>query len=113
MRINSYDFGKIVIDGVTYTSDVILLEGRVNSSWWRREGHRLEAADLEEVVQANPEFLVIGTGHSGAMKVPQETQEFLRSKGIDFAIQKTEDACKTFNQSVQERKAAAALHLTC
>ncbi|MFQ5884763.1 MAG: Mth938-like domain-containing protein [Thermoplasmata archaeon] len=113
MRIDSYDFGKIIIDGVTYTSDVILLEEQVNSSWWRKESHLLESADLEDVVQANPEFLVIGTGRSGVMKVPQETQEFLRSKGIVFVIEKTGDACRTYNQYARERKVAAALHLTC
>lgn len=113
MKIDSYDFGKIVVDGITYSSDIILVEGRVNSSWWRKESHLLEPADLEDVVRAEPEFLVIGTGHSGVMRVPRETQDFLRSKGIDFVIERTGDACKTYNQTAQNRKVAAVLHLTC
>lgn len=113
MRIDSYSFGRIVIDGVTYTSDVTLLEERVNSSWWRKESHLLAPNDLEEVIRAQPDLLVIGTGFSGVMKVPRETQEFLKSKGIEFVIQRTEDACKTYNETPRDRRVAAALHLTC
>lgn len=35
--INSYDFGRIVVDGKAYTSDVIIFPDRVNSYWWRKE----------------------------------------------------------------------------
>jgi hypothetical protein len=113
MRIEAYSFGRIVIDGVTYTSDVILLEERVNSSWWRKESHLLATNDIEEVIRAKPDILIIGTGFSGIMRVPRETQDLLRLKGIDFVIQRTEDACKTFNGTPRERRVAAALHLTC
>ncbi|MFQ6059953.1 MAG: Mth938-like domain-containing protein [Thermoplasmata archaeon] len=113
MRIESYSFGRIVIDGISYTSDVILSEGRINSSWWRRKGHLLTPEDLEEALDAEPELLVIGTGYSGVMKVPEETREFLRLRGIDYVIQRTEDACRTYNREVQKRRVVATLHLTC
>ncbi len=113
MRIDSYDFGKIVVDGVTYTSDLTLAEGKVDSSWWRKEGHRLDPEDLESVLATKPDILIIGTGHSGVMEVPPETQEFLRKKGIEYKILRTEEACKIFNKIVGTRSVAAALHLTC
>jgi len=113
MRIDSYSSGRIVIDGVVYTSDVILAEGKVDSSWWRKEGHRLDPEDLETVLRAKPDILIIGIGHSGALKVPSETQQFLRTKGIEFKILRTGEACKTFNEIVGTRSVAAALHLTC
>ncbi len=47
MRITLYDFGKIVVDGETHTRDVIIHPGRVEGSWWRKEGHRLQVDDLE------------------------------------------------------------------
>lgn len=113
MKIDSYDFGRIVVDGVSYTSDVIIAAGKVNSSWWRKNGHLLVPADIESVLGKKPDLLIIGTGHSGVMKVPPETQEFLGERGIEFVIQRTEEACKTFNKNVGVKNVVAALHLTC
>jgi len=39
--IESYKFGEILIDGVTYTSDVIIYPDSVDFKWWRKEGHLL------------------------------------------------------------------------
>jgi hypothetical protein len=114
MRIESYGFGKIVIEGSSYTKDVIVLPGRVLSPWWRREGHSLEPADLEEVVGEAPEVLVVGTGAMGVMKVPDSTVSWLGSKGIEVRAMRTGSAVEEFNAlSASGRKAAAALHLTC
>ena len=57
MIIEHYSFGRITVDGKTYTSDVIIYPGRVDASWWRREGHNLQAVDLTGVIKAKPEIL--------------------------------------------------------
>ncbi|UCE15325.1 MAG: Mth938-like domain-containing protein [Candidatus Bathyarchaeota archaeon] len=112
--IDSYDFGQIVINGRRYTSDVIVFPDRVRDSWWRREGHQLHVKDIEEAVQEEkPEVLVVGTGHSGLMKVLPETEKYLKSKGIELIAQSTREACKTFNRIVKSKRVIAALHLTC
>ena len=111
--IDSYDFGRIVINGKRYSSDLIVFPDKVRDGWWRKEGHRLDVEDLKDVLEAKPEVLVVGTGYSGLMKVPAETREFVRSKGIELIVQGTAEACKTFNRLVKSRKVVAALHLTC
>lgn len=83
MTIESYTLGHIVINGRPYTSDVIIYPHRVDARWWRKEGHRLQPGDLEEVVEEKPEILVAGTGYFGHMKVPPETSDYLRSQGIE------------------------------
>jgi hypothetical protein len=114
MKIDQYTFGKIVIDGKTYTSDVILYPEKVDPSWWRKEGHRLQLADLENVICKKPDILIIGTGNVGAMDVPRETLSFLRSQGIDVRVARTGKAVEIFNNSQGEnKKVVAALHLTC
>ena len=113
MRITSYDFGRIVIDGRTYDKDVIILPETVVSPWWRAEGHVLTPADLDDVVAAAPEVLGVGTGEMGVMKVPEETVKFLEVRGIEVTAMRTGDAVQEFNRLSQGRKAAAALHLTC
>ncbi|MBE0425087.1 MAG: Mth938-like domain-containing protein [Nitrospirae bacterium] len=114
MRIEHYSFGKITIDGKTYTSDVIIYPGRVDSSWWRKEGHRLQTDDLTDIVNAKPEVLVVGTGYSGLMVVPKETIAYLNSKGIEVSVDLTTKAVDLFNKLQSKDKVViAALHLTC
>ncbi len=111
--IDSYDFGRIVINGKRYNSDLIVFSDKVREGWWRKEGHRLHVEDLKDVLEAKPEVLVVGTGYSGLMRVPPETRGYVESEGIEFIAQKTAEACETFNRLVKSRKVVAALHLTC
>jgi len=112
--IDSYDFGRIVIDGKKYTSDVIIFPNRVMSGWWRKEGHQLYVNDLSEVLKEKVEVLVVGTGYSGLMKVSVETRDFIKKEGFELIIQPTQEACKTYNGLVKSgKKVVAALHLTC
>ncbi len=113
MKIEHYSFGKIVIDGKTYTSDVIIYPDRVDASWWRNKGHYLQSVDLEEIIKTEPDVLIIGTGFSGVMKVPEETVRFVVSKGIELRVDKTEIAVEIYDGSEKDKKVVAALHLTC
>ncbi|MFQ5664668.1 MAG: Mth938-like domain-containing protein [Terriglobia bacterium] len=131
--IEKYDFGVLQFEGKEYRRDVIIYPDpagsasggaggsgptggaatRVDASWWRKEGHRLDKADLEAVVRAKPEVLVVGTGYHGCMEVPKETMEFLRSVGIELIAEQTAQACRKYNELKDVRKVVAALHLTC
>ena len=112
--IDSYGFGRIVIDGKKYTSDVIIFPDRVMSGWWRKEGHRLHTNDLGEVLKEKGEMLIVGTGYFGLMKVPTETEKFMKGEGFELIIQPTREACETYNSLVKSgKKVIAALHLTC
>ncbi len=113
MEIQHYSFGRIIIDGVTYTSDVIIYPDKVDSSWWRKEGHSLHIVDLKNVINLKPEILVIGTGQSGLMVVPGETMSYLKGHNIEVYVSRTEKAVKLFNKHQKDSTTVAALHLTC
>jgi hypothetical protein len=113
VHIDSYNFGEITIDGKVYTSDVIIYKVRVDDSWRRMEGHKLSIADLEDILQKNPDILIIGTGEAGVMKVPPDVISALEAKGIKVIVMKTGDACKEYNKISTSANVAAALHLTC
>ena len=113
MKIDHYSFGKIVINGKTYTSDVIIYPDSVDSSWWRKEGHYPQPSDLGMVVSAKPDLLIIGTGYSGVMVVPEETILFIKSKGVELLVERTEKAVELYNNLSKTRKVVAAFHLTC
>ncbi len=113
MAITHYSFGRIVIDGEEYSRDVIILPGRVESPWRRRHGHVLAPEDLTTGLQADPAVIIIGTGYSGAMQVPDATLAFLKAQEIEVLVVKTEKAVEVFNQAAGQRRIVAALHLTC
>lgn len=113
MRIESYSFGKIVIDGKTYSRDVIIFSDHINASWWRKESHKLCLADIIEIIKEGPEVVVIGTGDSGLMRVLNEVKESLKDKGIELIALTTEKACQVYNDMSKSRKTIAALHITC
>ena len=113
MRIDGYTFGKVIIDGRSYTSDVIIYPDRVDSRWWRREGHELSVRDIETVIQQKPEFLIVGTGSPGFMKVLPETESRLAEEKIYLIVKPTDEACATYNQLASTKRVVACLHLTC
>jgi hypothetical protein len=113
MKIEHYSFGRITIDGKTYTSDVIIYPDRVDSSWWRKEGHLLQIADLKDIMSVKIPVLIIGTGFYGTMRVPKETLEYLKSNKIEVYIEKTQKAVGLYNEIASTKPAIAALHLTC
>ena len=111
--IESYSFGRIVVDGKSYTSDLIVLPDRVVEHWRRKSGHRLVPEDLEPLLEGLAGTLVVGTGSSGLMRVPVETLEYLESAGFEVIVQRTGEACETYNRLAEQDPAIAALHLTC
>jgi hypothetical protein len=114
MKVQAYDFGKINVNGKTYTSDVIIVPEEVRGGWWRKEGHRLQIEDLTDIIEAKPDVLVVGTGYYGRMSIPSETKLYIESKGIELRTAKTSEAVKEFNNLQKEiGRVVAALHLTC
>ena len=113
MNIDSYSFGKMVIEGKTFQSDLIIYPEKVDASWWREEGHLLQPGDLKAVLTTSPEVLIIGTGYMGLMKVPDEIRKELLEKNIELYVEKSSRAVEIFNSINTKRKTVAAFHLTC
>ena len=114
-KIEEYSFGRMAVDGTTFSKDLIVLPvGKVLSPWWRASGHRLTLDDLGPVVEARPEILVIGTGAYGIMKPEPGLTESLAELGIQTRIFKTKKAVAEYNAlHTGGKKIAACFHLTC
>ena len=113
MRIEAYDFGRITIDGKTFRNDLKIIRGKIVPSWWRKEGHNLLCADIEDILQAKPEVLIVGTGSPGMMTVSGEVTDRLAELGIELIVKPTRQACDAFNTITNTRDTAFAAHLTC
>lgn len=112
--INSYSFGRMVIDDSLYTKDVIIFpDGRIHSPWWRKQGHVLTKNDLAELITSGPETIICGTGAMGVMQPTDELKEYLASGNIQFIFQKSGKAVETYNQMSGIKKIGGCFHLTC
>ena len=48
----------IVVAGVSYNSDCLIIDDTVNDNRWRKQGHLLSAEDLEAVFAAAMSFFL-------------------------------------------------------
>ncbi len=111
--IDSYTFGKFIVDKQTYESNIILLGDKVKPAR-HLPGHELKIDDFIELIDYKPEIIIIGTGESGVVKPQQEIINFIEEKEIKLLIEKTGDACNTYNNLIKQgKKVAAFLHNTC
>jgi hypothetical protein len=113
MKITSYQFGKIAIEGQTYSADLIITPQEVIVNWWRKEGHHLCLDDLKGAFTETPAVVIIGTGAYGVMTVGEDVKAYLKDKGIELVAVNTFEAVRLYNELSTKKKVICALHLTC
>lgn len=116
--ISHYSFGSLSFKGNTYNKDLIIIklseEEKVFSNWWRKEGHRLQVEDLEKVWKSPVEYLIVGTGAYGVMKIDPEVEKKAKELNIKLEAYQTDRAVKRFNELYFSGiSVAGAFHLTC
>lgn len=108
--IQSYTFGRYLIDGKEYRYDIKIIDGKIST--WRN--HHMKVEDILDLIDAKPEVIVIGTGASGVLQVSNEIIELINSKDIELIIGMTGKACEKYNLLEKKgRKVCAILHGTC
>lgn len=110
--IDSYKFGKIIIEGNDYNQDLILTSTKVIKNWQKEEGLLLKSSDLKQAMKENPSVLIIGIGYEGCMKLDSSVEYICSKNNVKLIVQKTKEAVNTFN-SMKAPGVVAALHLTC
>lgn len=111
--VDSYSFGRIMIDKQSFTSDIILFPDRVYSPWRRKEGHNLCMEDLKEIPFEDYDVFIVGTGFFGVMKVDKDVRTFMKENGIQLIVEKTKDAVAAYNELPCNTSVVGAFHLTC
>jgi hypothetical protein len=109
-RLEDYSFGRLTVDG--QERDLIVLPDRVVPDWWRREGHSLAMEDLDEVLDELPARLVLGVGAQSQLRPDPAVIAELERRGVTVECLTTDAAVRRYGQ-LDERRTAAALHLTC
>jgi hypothetical protein len=109
-RLEDYSFGRLTVDG--QERDLIVLPDRVVPDWWRRDGHSLATEDLDEVLDDLPARLVLGVGAQSQLRPDPAVIAELERRGVTVECLTTDAAVRRYGQ-LDERRTAAALHLTC
>ncbi len=112
--IEQYAFGKIVVSGAAYSSDLKIINGQVVSGWWRKAGHFVDIDDVADILAARPQYMVIGMGKPGLMKATGALRKEFERLGVELVEQPTATAVQTFNRLHDAGKiVCAGFHLTC
>ncbi len=115
LKINNYSFGRMVVGGREFTSDIIIHpDGHIQNNWRRSQGHNLLIEDITIVLDVAPDKLIIGTGARNMMRVSENVLKVCKDREIEVAVCHTAEAVTVFNDAMEESTiVAACFHLTC
>ena len=111
--IDRFEYGAIVVDGESYKSDVMISPDGVVEQWQHKDEHVLRPRDVDKIISAEPEAVIIGLGTVGNLKVRPKAEKRLQQAGIEVMAYRTNKACETYRELRNQQKVAAILHITC
>jgi hypothetical protein len=107
VHIDSTSFGEICIDGKTHYADVVVWwDGRIEHV---PKDHIFGFDDFFSLAHRKPEAIVIGTGQSGSVKIPEKVMETAESLTIPIYSERSPKALEIFNGFIKDGKKAVAL----
>ena len=109
--IQGYDSSSVVVNGQHYNRSIVVLPDQLITEWRPDRFSDLQEGDLQQLLELNPEVLLLGTGPRQEFPPPSLLTPFLE-KQIGIEAMDTASACRTYNILAAEgRRVAAALLL--
>ena len=118
-RIESFKFGSIAVGGKTYRRDILMLpdgtvKRRRDSIRFGIGSHVIKKGEIDELVKANPEVVVVGTGTNAWAQLASDAELCAKEAKVELVALPSQKAVGKFNQLIDEGKRVAALiHITC
>jgi hypothetical protein len=114
MKIDSFSFSSIVIDGKKYNHDILIYaDGRIEQrkgGIWRFGSHNIKGEEIEKLLREKPEVVLVGTGTQGRAHLSKD----VKTKGAELMVSSSREAVGRFNELIdQGKKVAALIHITC
>ena len=110
VMIRKVSDGAIHIGDESYSDAVALSQESVLGAWDKPDLAQLTAADFADLIAAEPELIVLGTGTESTF-APRELVFALARKGIGLEVMTTPAAARTFNVLAGEgRRIVAVLY---
>ena len=99
--ITGYGDGYVEINQTPYAHAVLLSSDGAISEWPVQSFEGLEASHFTQMVDLNPELILIGTGSKQRFPKPELLKSLILAK-IGFEIMDSQAACRTYNILVGE-----------
>ncbi len=110
MTVQSVGTDGIHIHGETWTDAIALTISRVLPGWIAKAITELDIADFDQLLEEQPELVILGTG-SKLVFAPRELIFAFARRGIGLDVMDTQAAARTFNVlSTEGRRVAAVFY---
>lgn len=117
-KVLRHAWGSVEVDGAAAPyKDAKLYPGGSRAWDWTETGTShvpgVQPADVEELLEHGAEVVVLSRGRLKALRVPPETLDWLRERGVEAEVLGTEKAIERYNELAEERPVGALIHSTC
>lgn len=110
--IEAYERDALTINKQRYIENLVLSPDLLIESWSPTCVQDLAKAHILELIDLEPEIILLGTGDSLQFP-PPEMSILALQRGIGFEVMDTGSACRTFNVlAAEDRNVVAALMLS-
>jgi len=118
VRINSFNFGFIVVDDKQYSHDVIILpDGTVkerSSGKGRLGSHSISRSEIEALTRVQPDVILVGTGVHGMARLAHDAEFYLMKPEVNLTLLPSHQIVRKYNQYIEDgERVAALIHVTC
>ncbi len=117
-RIDGTEFGSITIAGETHEHDVVICRGGKVEKRKKKlskelfgTSHIISLPEAEAFYEDGTQWLIIGSGQSGMVRLSEEAAAFLEKKGCTVRLLPTPEAIRCWNET--EDQAIGLFHVTC
>ncbi|MCP4283341.1 MAG: hypothetical protein GY792_02640 [Gammaproteobacteria bacterium] len=104
--ITHYSYDKLVIDGNSYSIDLMILPGGKVTSWeFNRDTHVIAPMDFQNMITDKVKTVIIGSGYHGQGIFDDEAVELVKkfqARGVFINLLPTSDAVNLFNASSKQ-----------
>jgi hypothetical protein len=117
-KIDSFNFGFIVVDDKQYAHDVVILpDGTVrerNPGKGRLGSHSISRTEIEALTKVQPDVILVGTGVSGMARLARDAEFYLTEPDLNLMLLPSPQLVRKYNQYIEDgEKVAALIHVTC
>ncbi|MBN1188730.1 MAG: hypothetical protein JXA46_03170 [Dehalococcoidales bacterium] len=117
-KIDSFNFGFIVVDEKQYSGDIVIFpDGTVKErapGKGRLGSHTITRSEIEALTKSQPETILIGTGVQNMARLARDAEFYLMEPDLNLTLLPSNEVVKKFNKLVEDgEKVAALIHVTC
>ena len=118
LKVDSFKFGAIVIDGKKYGRDVVLFpDGTVHErkhGFLRFGSHNIKKEEVNDLIEVSPDTVIIGIGVWSRAKLASDAELALKEAKVELIALPSKEAVQRLNElSGEGKRVAALIHITC